>query len=211
MKINPILNMNFRGILDSNKAVNGKYLKYTAPLTRNTQQYGRVYNGSDVQNVSYFQYVQGLYSTYIKEDEDYRYAVTYIPLCEASELMSKANALKNSVKTVLKTCEAHRIEAKKIQQQLLDEFDEVNADMISDSDLAFKTVDNTYLIDFCSLGEYKPNILSNVSPHDLVCNVPITKVPDSAKSSTASIVCLSLISPTIAISASSLNKFITPS
>ena len=141
MKINPILNMNFRGILDSNKAVNGKYLKYTAPLTRNTQQYGRVYNGSDVQNVSYFQYVQGLYSTYIKEDEDYRYAVTYIPLCEASELMSKANALKNSVKTVLKTCEAHRIEAKKIQQQLLDEFDEVNADMISDSDLAFKTVD----------------------------------------------------------------------
>lgn len=141
MKINPILNMNFRGILDSNKAVNGKYLKYTAPLTRNTQQYGRVYNGSDVQNVSYFQYVQGLYSTYIKEDEDYRYAVTYIPLCEAGELMSKARTLKNSVKTVLKTCEAHRIEAKKIQQQLLDEFDKVNADMVSDSDLAFKTVD----------------------------------------------------------------------
>ena len=138
MKINPIINTSFRGILDSNKPVSGKYLKYTAPLTRNTQQYGRVYNGDDVQNVFYHTYVQGLYPTYIKEGKGYRSAVTYIPLKEVFEIVDKANALKKSVKVVFDTCEAHKNEAKRIQQQLLDEFDEVNTDMISDSDLAFK-------------------------------------------------------------------------
>lgn len=141
MKINPIINTSFKGILDSNKPVSGKYLKYTAPLTRNTQQYGRVYNGDDVQNVFYHTYVQGLYPTYIKEGKGYRSAVTYIPLKEVFEIVDKANALKKSVKVVFDTCEAHKNEAKRIQQQLLDEFDEVNTDMISDSDLAFKTTD----------------------------------------------------------------------
>ncbi len=141
MRINPIINTSFKGILDSTKPVSGKYLKYTAPLTRSTQQYGRVYNGENAGGVSYLQYVQSLYPTYIKEDDGYRFAATYIPFSEASELMGKARALKSSVRTVLQTCEAHKKYAKEAQKQLLDEFDKTTVEMTSTSDLAFKTVD----------------------------------------------------------------------
>lgn len=143
MKINPIINTNFRGILDSKESIRGKYLKYTVPLTRNTQQYERIYNGEDLQNgnVDYLQPIQWLQPVFVKEGGDYICAAVFIPYREVYELKDEANTLKGSVSVVLDACEAHKNEAKRIQRQLLDEFDEVNVDMISDSDLAFKTVD----------------------------------------------------------------------
>lgn len=139
MKVNSIINTNFRGILDSSKPISGKYLQAIKPLTSNTQYLGKIYNGKEAIGTPYIHYVQCLYPTYVLKDGKYEFCATYVPFSEGRELTNEARVLKKSIKTVLKTCETHGAEAKEIRQQLLDEFDKVSIDMVSDSDLAFKT------------------------------------------------------------------------
>ena len=141
MKISPIINTGFKGILDSNRPISGKYSKYTAPATRSTQILGRLYNGAEARGISYLDYTQGLYSTYVKEGEGYSYGASYIPYIEFSDLMNKGRQLKSSARTVLETAEKHENFARGIRKQLLKELSGANINKVVRCDNAFVTTD----------------------------------------------------------------------
>lgn len=134
-------NASFNGILDSKKPISGKYLDYTPPYTLSTQHLFKIYNGAEVQGVSYNQYLGGLYITYSLADKFQEGSATYISSGEAWELGDKANKMKSFAKDVLEDSQIQILNAKYFQKQLLDEYN--SADIASASNIgnSFKTID----------------------------------------------------------------------